>query len=160
MPCGAQEALQSPTCLGQTFTTGLLSNELAQKNTRSVVIMGGPSKTFYPRETPESLDVMVTQTGRPGVVFNGVADWVYEEEVCAAIFTIETDLRRNFQVLSDTRAIWFSPDGDKIAWTQFNDTDVSMRNILLLLSFGNNVVCSDNDEDKTMTQLLLIPNMS
>ena len=24
---------------------------------------------------------MVTQTGRPGVVFNGVADWVYEEEV-------------------------------------------------------------------------------
>ena len=104
--------------------------------------------------------MMVTQTGRPGVVFNGVADWVYEEEVCAAIFTIETDLRRNFQVLSDTRAIWFSPDGDKIAWTQFNDTDVSMRNILLLLSFGNNVVCSDNDEDKTMTQLLLIPNMS
>ena len=33
------------------------------------------------RETPESLDVMVTQTGRPGVIFNGVADWVYEEEV-------------------------------------------------------------------------------
>ena len=27
-------------------------------------------------------------------------------------------------MLSDTRAIWFSPDGDKIAWTQFNDTDV------------------------------------
>ena len=24
---------------------------------------------------------MVTQTGRPGVIFNGVADWVYEEEV-------------------------------------------------------------------------------
>ena len=32
-------------------------------------------------------------------------------------------------MLSDTRAIWFSPDGDKIAWTQFNDTDVSIRNI-------------------------------
>ena len=36
---------------------------------------------FLLRETPESLDVMVTQTGRPGVIFNGVADWVYEEEV-------------------------------------------------------------------------------
>jgi len=67
---------------------------------------------IYYRETPESLDVMVTQTGRPGVIFNGVADWVYEEEV-----------------LSDTRAIWFSPDGDKIAWTQFNDTDVDVMTI-------------------------------
>ena len=42
--------------------------------------------SLFPRETPESLDVMVTQTGRPGVVFNGVADWVYEEEVWSAIF--------------------------------------------------------------------------
>ena len=44
--------------------------------------------SLFPRETPESLDVMVTQTGRPGVVFNGVADWVYEEEVWSAVFTI------------------------------------------------------------------------
>jgi len=62
--------------------------------------------------TPESLDVMVTTSGRPGVVFNGVADWVYEEEV-----------------LSDTRAIWFSPDGDKIAWIEFNDTNVDVMTI-------------------------------
>ena len=46
-----------------------------------VVFIGRPPKTLFRRETPESLDVMVTQTGRPGVVFNGVADWVYEEEV-------------------------------------------------------------------------------
>ena len=32
--------------------------------------------------------------GIPGTVFNGIADWVYEEEV-----------------ISDTRALWFSPDG-------------------------------------------------
>jgi len=67
---------------------------------------------IYYRETPESPDVMVTVTGRPGVVFNGVADWVYEEEV-----------------LSDTRAIWFSPNGDKIAWVEFNDTDVDVMTI-------------------------------
>ena len=34
-------------------------------------------------------------------------------------------------MLSDTRAIWFSPDGDKIAWTQFNDTDVSIRMVVV-----------------------------
>ena len=55
---------------------------------------------------------MVTTTGRPGVVFNGVADWVYEEEV-----------------LSDTKAMYFSPDGDKLAWFEFNDTDVDVMTI-------------------------------
>ena len=75
---------------------------------------------------------MVTQTGRPGVVFNGVADWVYEEEVRQSD-KIGTNLSERVQVLSDTRAIWFSPDGDKIAWTQFNDTDVSIRNVVMLI---------------------------
>ena len=51
------------------------------KDSCPAVILDKPSKTRIPRETPESLDVMVTQTGRPGVIFNGVADWVYEEEV-------------------------------------------------------------------------------
>ena len=55
---------------------------------------------------------MVTTSGRPGVVFNGVADWVYEEEV-----------------LSDTKAIYFSPDGDKMASIEFNDTDVDVMTI-------------------------------
>ena len=67
---------------------------------------------IYYRETPESTDAMVTTSGRPGVVFNGVADWVYEEEV-----------------LSDTKAIYFSPDGDKLAWIEFNDTDVDVMTI-------------------------------
>ena len=67
---------------------------------------------IYYRETPESQDAMVTTSGRPGVVFNGVADWVYEEEV-----------------LSDTKAIYFSPDGDKLAWIEFNDTDVDVMTI-------------------------------
>jgi len=56
--------------------------------------------------------MMLTTLRRPGVVFNGVADWVYEEEV-----------------LSDTRAIWFSPDGNKIAWIEFNDTNVDVMTI-------------------------------
>jgi len=33
------------------------------------------------------------------------------------------------EVLSDTRAIWFSPDGDKIAWIEFNDTNVDVMTI-------------------------------
>jgi len=67
---------------------------------------------IYYRETPESQDQMVSTSGRPGVVFNGVADWVYEEEV-----------------LSDTKAMYFSPDGSKLAWIEFNDTEVDVMTI-------------------------------
>jgi hypothetical protein len=48
-------------------------------------------------------------SGIPGTVFNGVCDWVYEEEV-----------------ISDTRAVWFSPDGKHVAWIEFNDTEVDL----------------------------------
>ena len=33
------------------------------------------------------------------------------------------------EVLSDTKAIYFSPDGDKLAWIEFNDTDVDVMTI-------------------------------
>ena len=33
------------------------------------------------------------------------------------------------EVLSDTRALWFSPNGDKLAWIEFNDTDVDVMTI-------------------------------
>ncbi len=42
-------------------------------------------------------------------MFNGIADWVYEEEV-----------------LSESRALWFSPDGKNLAWVEFNDTSVDV----------------------------------
>ena len=67
---------------------------------------------IYYRDTPESQDIMVSTSGRPGVVFNGVADWVYEEEV-----------------LSDTKAMYFSPDGNNLAWIEFNDTEVDVMTI-------------------------------
>ncbi|XP_046675518.1 venom dipeptidyl peptidase 4-like isoform X2 [Homalodisca vitripennis] len=43
-------------------------------------------------------------------IFNGVADWVYEEEV-----------------LGDTKALWFSPDGSKLVFATMND--VNVRNV-------------------------------
>ncbi|TRY64286.1 hypothetical protein TCAL_02614 [Tigriopus californicus] len=64
---------------------------------------------IYYRESPESNDVAITSTGIPGVVFNGIADWVYEEEV-----------------ISDTKALWFSPDNRHLAWIEFNDTEVEV----------------------------------
>ena len=47
--------------------------------------------------------------GIPGTIFNGICDWVYEEEV-----------------ISDTKALYFSPDGNHLAWIEFNDTEVDV----------------------------------
>lgn len=67
------------------------------------------ANNIYYRATPSSPDFPVTSSGIPGSIFNGVCDWVYEEEV-----------------ISDTRALWFSPDSNRLAWIEFNDTDVDL----------------------------------
>nr|NP_001285638.1 uncharacterized protein Dmel_CG11034, isoform C [Drosophila melanogaster]NP_608961.2 uncharacterized protein Dmel_CG11034, isoform B [Drosophila melanogaster]AAF52291.2 uncharacterized protein Dmel_CG11034, isoform B [Drosophila melanogaster]AHN54153.1 uncharacterized protein Dmel_CG11034, isoform C [Drosophila melanogaster] len=55
----------------------------------------------------ESLEISITDDGVDGVVYNGVPDWVYEEEV-----------------LSSGSAIWWSSDGSRLAVGFFNDTEV------------------------------------
>lgn len=54
-----------------------------------------------------NLEIAITEDGRDGIVYNGVPDWVYEEEV-----------------LSSGSALWWSPDGTKLAVGFFNDTKV------------------------------------
>ncbi|KAI8919633.1 dipeptidyl peptidase IV N-terminal region-domain-containing protein [Entophlyctis helioformis] len=49
-------------------------------------------------------EVRITTDGSKSVV-NGIADWVYEEEV-----------------LGNNRALWFSPDGSHVAYIKFDDT--------------------------------------
>ncbi|XP_075212490.1 venom dipeptidyl peptidase 4-like [Lycorma delicatula] len=59
----------------------------------------------------------ITHTGLPGVVYNGIADWVYEEEV-----------------FSTTKTLWFSPEGTKLAFATFDDSAVHEVNII---KYGN-----------------------
>lgn len=49
----------------------------------------------------------ITFNGVPGIFYNGVPDWVYEEEV-----------------LGSGSALWISPDGTWLAFARFNDTNV------------------------------------
>ena len=55
---------------------------------------------------PSSSPVRVTSTGNTSV-FNGITDWVYEEEV-----------------YSGPTALWWSPDSAKIAFLSFDETAV------------------------------------
>ncbi|XP_055903478.1 venom dipeptidyl peptidase 4 [Eupeodes corollae] len=53
------------------------------------------------------VEIQITKEGVTGEIYNGVPDWVYEEEV-----------------LSSASAMWWSPDGNILAIGFFNDTEV------------------------------------
>ncbi|XP_017784773.1 PREDICTED: venom dipeptidyl peptidase 4 [Nicrophorus vespilloides] len=75
---------------------------------------------FY-RATAELEDYrVVTTDGLHGHIYNGIPDWVYEEEV-----------------FSSNKAVWFSPDGKKLAYAKFNDSIVPIMSIPVYGQPGN-----------------------
>ena len=72
---------------------------------------------FY-KSLVKSLEVeQVTVTGEPGTIYNGVADWLYEEEI-----------------LGQSEAVWPDREGGKIAYLVFNDSTVDL---VTLENFGS-----------------------
>uniref|UniRef100_A0A8C6LCG9 Dipeptidyl-peptidase 6b n=1 Tax=Nothobranchius furzeri TaxID=105023 RepID=A0A8C6LCG9_NOTFU len=60
---------------------------------------------IYYRATVESRSIRLVSSGKEGVIFNGLADWLYEEEI------LQTHI-----------AHWWSPDGLRLAYMTINDT--------------------------------------
>ncbi|CAH4036499.1 unnamed protein product [Pieris brassicae] len=56
--------------------------------------------------------VQISTNGKQGIIYNGVPDWVYEEEVFAS-----------------NNAIWFSKDSNRLAYATFDDTNVRIMKI-------------------------------
>ena len=62
-------------------------------------------------------DTQLTDNGQAYLVFNGIPDWVFEEEV-----------------FEDNKALWWSPDASKLVYGSFNDTEVDTY---LLQNYGD-----------------------
>lgn len=62
---------------------------------------------FYLNLEIMGISELITTDGEPGVIYNGIPDWVYEEEV-----------------LGTDAASWFSPNGEKLAYVRFDDGNV------------------------------------
>ncbi|XP_049454716.1 dipeptidyl aminopeptidase-like protein 6 isoform X2 [Epinephelus fuscoguttatus] len=60
---------------------------------------------IYYRSAVDNRAIRLVSTGKEGVVFNGLADWLYEEEI------LQTHI-----------AHWWSPDGLRLAYMTINDT--------------------------------------
>ncbi|XP_078084387.1 dipeptidyl peptidase 4 isoform X2 [Mustelus asterias] len=64
---------------------------------------------IYLKTNSTSLPKRLTTNGEKNKIYNGIPDWLYEEEM-----------------LSSNNAIWWSPNGRYIAYGQFNDTQVPL----------------------------------
>ncbi|XP_053540229.1 dipeptidyl aminopeptidase-like protein 6 isoform X3 [Ictalurus punctatus] len=60
---------------------------------------------IYYRSTVESRTIRLVSTGKEGVIFNGLGDWLYEE-----------------MIFQSHVAHWWSPDGTRLLYASINDT--------------------------------------
>nr|XP_032523806.1 inactive dipeptidyl peptidase 10 isoform X1 [Danaus plexippus plexippus] len=65
---------------------------------------------YYKPKVLKALVCRITSNGVPGVIFNGVPDFLYETEV-----------------LRLDRALWFSPDGQTLMYVTYNDSLVQQH---------------------------------
>ncbi|KAM9835827.1 dipeptidyl peptidase 4-like [Aulostomus maculatus] len=61
----------------------------------------------YVKTSPQAPPQRVTFNGKQNQIFNGIPDWVYEEEM-----------------FSSNQGLWWSPGGKYVAYVEFNDTEV------------------------------------
>lgn len=67
---------------------------------------------IYYKSSIQSKEIRITRTGEPGVIYNGIPDWLYEEEL-----------------LTQDNAIAISPSGQRMAYMHFNDSAVDTMRI-------------------------------
>ncbi|XP_054826584.1 dipeptidyl peptidase 4 [Eublepharis macularius] len=65
------------------------------------------NNNIYVKETPAEPSIQITTNGKENTIFNGLADWVYEEEM-----------------FGTHAALWWSPNGSFLAYAEINDTGV------------------------------------
>ncbi|CAH0556834.1 unnamed protein product [Brassicogethes aeneus] len=67
---------------------------------------------IYLRKSPtDETDTRLTDSGKPDLVYNGIPDWLYQEDV-----------------LQSQEALWSSYDGTHLMYATFNDSDVGILN--------------------------------
>lgn len=75
------------------------------------------NNNIHYRHSAEAQDVQLTNSGNETKIYNGIPDWVSEEEV-----------------FEDNKALWWSPDGTKLVYGVFND---SLVEVVMLPRYGN-----------------------
>ncbi|XP_056631693.1 dipeptidyl aminopeptidase-like protein 6 isoform X1 [Diorhabda sublineata] len=94
-PKAQPERLQYVTWLGDTTSLLIVFNN-----------------DIYHRKSPtDESDTRITFTGQPDIIYNGIPDWLYQEDI-----------------LQSPEALWSSYDGTHLLYATFNDSQVGTMN--------------------------------
>ncbi|OXB69255.1 hypothetical protein ASZ78_011375 [Callipepla squamata] len=95
-------------------TSSILDNALLPNDTQYISWSPVGHKLAYVwnnnifiKASPTAAAVQITNNGEENKIFNGIPDWVYEEEM-----------------FGSHSALWWSPNGNFVAYAAFNDTEV------------------------------------
>ncbi|CAG7816853.1 unnamed protein product [Allacma fusca] len=84
------------------------------------LVMVSAGDIYFKPDPKNRSTIRLTNSALPGVLYNGITDWLYEEEI-----------------LESNSALWFSNDGHSLLYLTFNDSNVGTHTIL---QYG---ACSD-----------------
>lgn len=83
---------------------------------------------IYLRQSPaDEEDFRLTHTGVPGLIYNGITDWLYQGEHLSSEYVRRTKLEPPFfaeEIFKSQKAMWGSNDGSMLLYATFNDTNV------------------------------------
>uniref|UniRef100_A0A1B6HM76 Venom dipeptidyl peptidase 4 n=1 Tax=Homalodisca liturata TaxID=320908 RepID=A0A1B6HM76_9HEMI len=93
-------------------TTRNLQLAIMAPGTNSIAYVDRNNIYYRANPEDETNDIILTRDGVNGKIYNGVPDWVYEEEI-----------------ISSNSAMWFSRNGSYLAYFKFNDSNVLIQAI-------------------------------
>jgi inactive dipeptidyl peptidase 10 len=118
-------------------------------NSTSLVLVH--ENDIYLRQSPaDEEDIRLTSTGVPGLIYNGVTDWLYqgmhnEKSQAQEEFSFKINFSSHAEeILKSQKAMWSSIDGYFFLYATFNDSNVGQMNFPwfssnTLLRSGENV---------------------
>lgn len=127
-------------------------------NTTSLVIVH--ENDIYFRQSPsDDNDVRLTHTGVPGLIYNGVTDFLYQGEF--PIFSQFSHLLTHSlfvteEILKSQKALWSSNDGSMLLYASFNDTNVGQ---MIYPWFSSNALIQSG-KNLSLNYIHLVPVIS
>ncbi|KAI1237352.1 hypothetical protein IHE44_0014617, partial [Lamprotornis superbus] len=74
---------------------------------------------IYYQPDVKSSSLRLTSSGKEGIIFNGIADWLYEGKLDEYICLLK---QMKEELLHSHIAHWWSPDGERLAFLTINDS--------------------------------------
>lgn len=109
--------------------TRLQHSEWLGNSTALIIIT---ENDIYLKQSPaDEEDIRLTHTGVPGLIYNGITDWLYQgkhlsssSSQATAKLKLSSHSASSEEIFKSQKAVWGSNDGSMLLYATFNDTNV------------------------------------